>query len=213
MNALNDYLSALNWRNATKNFDSERKLAPELLSHLLEAPRLAPSSYGLQPWKFVAVQDQELRAKLRSQAWNQAQITDSSCVVVLCSVREMDQRRIDSYIDLIAKRRALAPEGLQGFREMMITSVKQLTPEANRNWMTHQVYIALGMLLSACAIARVDACPMEGFDKAAFDEILELKPLGITSAVLCAIGYRKSDPVGALAKKVRFDSKDVVIWR
>ena len=213
MSTIDDFLSALNWRNATKNFDSSRTIEPELLSQLLDAARLAPSSYGLQPWRFVVVRDSQLRQELRTHAWNQPQITEADSLVVLCSLRQIDQRHIDLYLKEIIQRRAVTSESLKAFRDMMLASVKALSPEANMNWAAHQVYIALGMLLSACALARVDACPMEGFDKAKFDNILALEEQGLASCVLCALGYRKSNTAADVQKKVRFDPASIVIWR
>ena len=210
---INDFLSALQWRNATKNFDPTRPLAPELLGQLLDAARLAPSSYGLQPWKFVVVQDVELRKELRAHAWNQPQITDAACVVVMCSLRQIDRSHIDRYLNQIIETRGVTPDSVRGFGEVMINSVDALSPQANRNWAMHQVYIALGVLLSACALSGVDACPMEGFDKPSFDRILDLEKMGIASCVLCALGYRKSEATAAVPKKVRFAPSDVVLWR
>jgi len=213
VNALDDFLTALKWRSAVKNFDVNRALEPEILSQLLDAARLAPSSYGLQPWKFVVVHDALLRQKLRQHAWDQAQITEAACIVVLCSLRQVDRQHIESYLAKIVDTRAVTIDSLKGFSEMMNSSVNKLSPEANRNWSTHQVYIALGMLLSACAVSRVDACPMEGFDRAAFDRILGLEDLGLASCVLCALGYRKGGKDTETQKKVRFDADRVVIWR
>lgn len=210
MSSLSDYVSALNWRSATKDFDAKRKIDPDLLKHILEAPRLAPSSYGLQPWKFVVVEDPALRTRLKAHAWNQSQVTDASALIVLCSLKEIDKQHVDFYINDIAKQREVTAESLKGFREMMLGSIDALSPQANRNWATHQVYIALGMLLSACAISKIDACPMEGFDKDEFDKILELEKAGIASCVLCAVGYAKDTQ---RPKKVRFGSDQILIWR
>jgi nitroreductase len=201
----------LNWRYATKKFDPSKKISKQDLTRLLEALRFSPSSYGLQPWKFVIIHDPVLRKKLRPHAWDQPQVTDADTLIVFCVLKTMDEEYVKNYVDLIATVRGVTKESLSGYEQKIMSSLKGKGPEAISQWMKHQVYIALGVFLAECAHRKIDACPMEGFDPKKFDEILGLPKEGLESVVLCAIGYRASDDKYARSKKVRFDKKDVFI--
>ncbi len=206
---LEHFLKQLNWRYATKLFDPKKKLPEALLEKLLDAARLSPSSYGLQPWHFVVVTDPKTRTELRSHAWNQPQITDSAALVVLCSTAKMSEQHVNHFADSIVKDRGIKPADIEGYRQMMLGLLPKVQGEAGDSWMTHQVYLALGMLLSACAIAEVDACPMEGFSNAEFDRVLNLHQKELRSRVLCAIGFRSAEDRLAQAKKVRAKNSEV----
>jgi nitroreductase len=207
---MNDHL---NWRYATKKFDTTKKISKQDLAELLEVLRLSPSSYGLQPWKFIVVHNPELRKKLRSHAWDQAQITDADTLIVFCARQTMDENYVKNFVGSIAKTRGVAKESLSGYEQMMLGALKSKSPEGVFQWMKNQVYIALGFLLSECAQHKIDACPMEGFDHKKFDEILGLSQEGLESVVLCAVGYRAADDHYADLKKVRFDKNEVFIDR
>jgi len=203
----------LNWRYATQKFDSSKKISKQEFAELLEVLRYSPSSFGLQPWKFVIVQDPILRKKLRLHAWDQPQITDADTLIVFCVLKTMDENHIKNYVDRIAKIRGLTKESLSRYEQNMVSSLKGRSPEAISQWMKSQVYIALGIFLSECAHRKIDTCPIEGFDPKKFDEILELPKEGLESVVLCAIGYRAPDDKYAQLKKVRFDQNEVFIDR
>ena len=204
-------IDALKWRYATKQFDASKKISEEDLNELLEAARLSASSFGLQPWKLVVVEDKKTREKLREAAWNQSQVTDASHLIVVCAVRNVDEKYIKKYIGQIAKVREIPSESLKDFEDTMVGFAKQRGKEFLLEWSKKQSYIALGTLLFAAASKKIDACPMEGFDSGKFDEILGLEKLGLTSAVLCAVGYRSKEDKNQHFKKVRFDMKDIVI--
>lgn len=206
-----DILEKLNWRYATKRFDTSKKVSDKDFEMLIEAVRLSPSSWGLQPWKFVVVKDKSIREKLKIAAWGQTQITDASHLVVLCSLNELNQNQVDKYIGSVAKTRGQSLKSLVDDKKMLNDFVSGDTKENLFNWMSQQVYIALGVLLISCAVNDIDACPMEGFEKEKFDEILNLRKFGIKSQVLCAIGYRSATDKHASDKKVRFLKKDIVI--
>lgn len=211
-------LSQLSWRYATKKFDPARKIAPELWSTLEQAAMLAPSSYGLQPWKFVVVTDPAIRQKLRVVSWNQPQITDASHLVVFARRSELSSSDVQRWIDRISQVRSVPPEALAGFRDMMLGSVANpgSVPGGSFDiWISRQIYIALGFFLSAAAMLGIDACPMEGFDPAKYDEILGLPALGYRSTVLGAAGYRSPDDAMAPDKtaKARFPATDVIVRR
>ncbi len=205
------HLESLQWRYATKKFDPTKKLSDAQLEELMEAARLSASSYGLQPYKFVVVTDPAVRAKIREHAWDQAQVTDASHLIVLCSYRTMDHSYIDKYIAEIAKTRGMKPEDLAGFRDMMRGSVAGKDAKDLADWMKRQSYIALGFLLSAAAHMRIDACPMEGFDPTHVDVDLGLVDMNLTSATLCPVGFRASDDAAAQYKKVRFAKDELFI--
>ncbi|MBI4836457.1 MAG: NAD(P)H-dependent oxidoreductase [Candidatus Abawacabacteria bacterium] len=207
------FLDSLNWRYATKVFDTNKKLSAEQLHLVTESLRLSPSSFGLQPWKFVVVSDPALRVKLREAAWGQAQVTDASHLIVLCTLNTLDTAYIDRFVDFIVQENGAPREALQGYRDMMVGSISPLNPEQLQAWMQKQVYIALGVALSACAVNQIDAAPMEGFDKNKFDEILGLNALGIKSAVLCAVGFRSDTDSNAQQQKVRWPENEVIMGK
>jgi nitroreductase len=206
-----DLLQKLNWRYATKEFDSSKKIPAETLENLLEALRLAPSSFGLQPWKFVVVENAELRQKLRAAAWNQGQITDASHVIVLCRKEGFGASDIEAFIKATAEARGQNVEDLAGYKQMMEGALLPRSAEQLAVWSSEQIYLALGVLLTACAAQDVDACPMEGFDPAQFDQILDLPAQGLRSVVVCAVGYRSENDKYASAAKVRFSKEEVIV--
>ena len=201
----------LNWRYATKKFDPLKKISKQEFAELLEALRLSPSSYGLQPWKFVIVHDQVLRNKLRPHARNQPQITDADTLIVFCALKSMEEKYVKHYTDRIAQVRGVTKESILGYEQTMVDSLKGKSPDAISQWMKKQVYIALGFFLNECAHRKIDACPMEGFDPQKFDEVLELSKEGLESVVLCTIGYRAVDDHYAELQKVRFNENEVFI--
>ncbi len=203
----------LQWRYATKKFDATRKVPDSDLADLLESLRLSASSYGLQPWTFLVVTDPSVRETLKAAAWNQSQIADASHLIVLCAKRDMDSEYIRAMVAAMEKDRGLPAGELKGYEDMMVQNIGGMTPDGRSQWMQKQIYIALGTLLAACADKRIDATPMEGFDKAKFDEILDLKKDGLQSVVLCPIGYRAADDAYATAKKFRFPITQVVETR
>ncbi|MBL8761944.1 MAG: NAD(P)H-dependent oxidoreductase [Phycisphaerae bacterium] len=202
-------IETLSRRYATKQFDAARKIPGDVWSTLEQAAILAPSSYGLQPWTFVVVTDSAVREKLRAVSWNQPQITDASHLVVFCAKSNLVRADVDRYIDRIARVRGVSRDALAGFRDMMLGTVE--APGADHlHWNQRQVYIALGFFLSAAAMLGVDACPMEGFDAARYNEILGLSSQGLSATVLAAAGYRSAGDPSASMKKVRFDASDVI---
>lgn len=207
---MNDILKKLHWRYATKNFDPSKKLTEDELHTILESGRLAPSSYGLQPWKFIVVENLEVRAKLREAGYDQPQITDASQIIVLARLNCVDCGHIEHYVEATAKVQMVDVGELDGFKQMIQSHVDRLTKEDLENWMAKQVYIALGFMLHTAALLEVDTCPMEGFDNKKFDEILSLDKMGLNSVVLCAVGKRKESDESASRPKSRFCKEEVV---
>jgi nitroreductase len=202
-------IESLKWRYACKKFDSTRKLDGETWAKLEEAMVLSASSFGLQPWKFVVVTDQAIKDQLPSQSWGQGQPAECSHLVVISRPLELKEADVDHYLKRIAEVRGTTVESLSAYAGMMKGFVNG--PADKANWMSAQCYIALGTLLTAAAALGVDACPMEGFDKAAYDRILGLTERGLASVVVCPLGYRAADDKYASTPKVRFPASELII--
>ena len=205
-------LGQLKWRYATKRFDPTRAISPEDWSALEESLVLTPSSFGLQPWKFVVVSDPKVKERLVAASWGQRQIADAPRLVVFAIKKDLGQLEIDVYINRIAKVRGVTTESLKGFRDILMGSIVEGRDVTERNgWATRQVYIALGNLLNSAAMLGIDACPMEGIEPDKYDEILGLKQQGLAAVVVCALGYRAIEDQYAALKKVRFDKSEVLL--
>ena len=205
-------LGSMNWRYAVKKFDSSKKLSSAQWSTLEQALILSPSSYGLQPWKFLVVTDPKIRKELTPAAYGQTQIEDCSHLVVIAAKNSMTTGDVEQYVSEIAKVRGVSTDSLSEYRDMMVGTVTSQSPEAIKNWTAKQCYIALGTLLTTAAMIGVDASPMEGFVPAKFNEILQIGKLGDYSAVVVAtLGFRASSDGYASAKKVRFPASQVVV--
>jgi nitroreductase len=204
-------LDDLRWRYATKHFDRDKVIPAETWKLLEESLVLTPSSYGLQPWVFLVVTDAETKAKLLPHSWKQAQVVDCSHFVVFASKTTIDSEYIDSNFARTSELRGVPVESMHGYRNMIVKNlVHDARSGATEEWAARQSYIALGQFMLACALLRVDACPMEGFVPAEFDKILGLTARGLTTTVCCAAGYRaESDKYAGLAK-VRFPAEKMV---
>jgi len=206
-----DLIKALNNRYATKKFDATKKLSQDIVEQLIEAARLTPTSYGLQLMKLVVVENPKLREELVSASYGQNQVKDSSHLFVLCREENVTEDHIESYMSNIAGTRSVEIEKLNPFKNAIEQAVLPKTDEEKSDWMGRQVYIALGNLLTSCAILGVDSCPMEGFVPDEYDRILDLKSKGLKSVLVVPVGYRASDDFNAQNKKVRRDSADFLV--
>jgi len=186
-------IDKLNWRYATKKFDTTKKVDDATLERILEAIRLAPTSSGLQPFEVLIVSNPELRAKIREVGWNQAQITDASHLLVFAAWDNITEARINMMFDLSNEQRGTVNEGWENYRQMLLGIVAARSEQANFDAAARQAYIALGVALVAAAFEGVDSTPMEGFDPAAVDQILSLKERNLRSVVILPIGYREAD--------------------
>jgi len=204
-------IEKLNWRYATKKFDHTKKLSDEQLDELLKAVQLSPSSAGLQAYKVVVVEDAAIKEQLRAAANNQAQLTDASQVIIFASETSLDEAYAKNYIDLVAKTRSVERENLAGFEQMIVGNINRLDDAQKLAWSHKQTYIALGVLLTAAAELGIDACPMEGFNAAKFDEILGLKEKGLTTSVIATIGFRAEDDMYSKLIKVRKPEEELFI--
>lgn len=200
-------LDQLNKRYATKKFDATKKISADNLSTLLEAIRLSASSYGLQAYKVVVVENEAIRKQLRAVAWDQPQITDASQLLVFAVDADFNESGVDHYIENIARTRNMDTGSLSGYSDMMKGALKRPQEEI-QNWLTRQAYIALGFGLVSAAELDIDACPMEGFDNDQFDKILGLKEKGLHAAVIMAVGYRSTEDSYQHLAKVRRSAAD-----
>ena len=207
----NPIIKSLNRRYAVKKYAPE-KLSSEKVETLLEAMRLAPSSYGVEPWNFILVENEEIRKKLRPASWNQSQITDASHLLILARPATLGQSHVDALISRTAKTRGLEEEDLKNLRTMVESYMLHKKNDSERDeWANRQIYLSLGTLLVTAAQEGVDATPIEGFEPEKVDEILDLESRGLKSVVLVALGVAASDDVYANLKKVRRPSEDVII--
>ena len=208
----NQLLEQLNWRYATKQFDPAKKINESDWTTLEEVLRLSPSSGGLQPWKFIVITDPALRAKLRPASYGQAQITDASHLVVFAAKNNFNEADVDAHLRNVSKTQGAPLEALAPLLGMLVGGIVQSKDEPARDaWARNQVFIALGNLLAGAALLGIDACPMEGFDHAQYDEILGLKAKGYSSAVIATLGYRLPTDKYAAAPKVRFPREQVFL--
>ena len=206
-----DILSKLNTRYATKVFDPTKKVSEADMEKLLEAIRLSASSYGLQPYKILVVEDPQIRTELRKFAWDQSQITDASALLIFAADVETNAKSVDEFVDLISQTRNIPKDALSGYADMMKGSIQGQTPEQIETWVSKQAYIALGFGLVTAAILDLNACPMEGFSPADFDRILDINKLGLKSKVIMAVGYRSDEDHYAQLAKVRQKTEDLFI--
>lgn len=206
-----ELLTALNWRYATKSFDTEKKLDASQLDTLLESLRFSPSSFGLQPWKFVLVESEEILSQLRQTNHTQWQVMSAPYIFVLCAKDTMTSEDITHHIQYLAQERWIEETSLDGYRDMMLWYVGWKSDERKANRNEKQVYIAQWVLLSACAMLGIDSCPMEGFDRHSYDEILWLAWSGYHSVVIVPVGYRSSEDKYAHVPKVRFAKEELIV--
>lgn len=204
-------LAALDWRYATKKFDPTKKIPADTWATLERSLVLTPSSFGLQPWKFIVVTNPAVREQLLAASWKQSQVTDCSHHVVFAMRKGVDEAFVDKFFARQMEVRGDTPESLAGYRGMMTGFVKNITVSGLLDqWATKQVYIALGQFMAAAALLGVDACPMEGISPAGYDEALGLKGTDYATVVACAVGYRAADDKYATAAKVRFAASEMI---
>jgi nitroreductase len=205
-----DLLSQLQWRYATKEFDPSARISSDLWDTLEQSLVLTPSSFGLQPWKFLVITDQDRKESLLEHAWNQRQVVDCSHFVVLAAPTAVGDELIQSWIDCLATTRGDSAESLDGYRKIMEGFLSHMDDKQRLTWAQRQIYIALGQLMASAALLGVDACPMEGIVPAEFDRVLGLSSRNLTTTVACALGYRTADDKYAKLPKARFERGTVI---
>jgi nitroreductase len=195
---------ALEWRYATKKFDASKKISAQDWNTLTESLKLAPSSYGVQPWKFLVVENPKIREQLKPVSWNQTQVTDASHYVVFLYKETIDESYVNKFINRMAEVRNAPLESLQGYKDLLINNLVKAPEEKIRVWSQRQAYIAMGFLLETAALLKIDATPMEGFSPSDYDKILGLEGSGWKSVATVALGYRHAEDSYQNLKKVRF---------
>lgn len=199
-------IDTLKWRYATKRMNA-RKVSSEKINEIIDAIRLTASSGGLQPYKLLVIENQQLKKRLQDASFN-IQVSESSHLLVFAAYEQITQAHIDEYINLMVEVRGVSPESLDDFKSKLTNYYLSLSKEESFNWAAKQAYIALGTGVIAAANLKVDATPMEGFDAQEFDRILGLKEKALKSVVLLALGYRDEEKdYLANKKKVRIPTE------
>ena len=208
---MSTFLENQNWRYATKKFDASKKITTEDLNTLKEAIRLSSSSYGLQPYKVIIVENPELRAKIQPSAWGQSQIVEASHLIIFANETNIGDEAIDNFLNTISVTRETPMEALTGYGDFMKSKISTLEPDLKNVWASKQTYLALGNLLNAAAELKIDVTPMEGFVPAKVNEILGLDKLGLNASLLATIGYRHDEDATQYYKKVRKSNEELFI--
>ncbi|WP_299410346.1 NAD(P)H-dependent oxidoreductase [Acaryochloris sp. IP29b_bin.148] len=202
----------LQWRYATKQFDSTRTIPEPIWDALEKSLVLTPSSFGLQPWKFFVVHNPQTRQQLLEYSWGQTQVVDASHLVVLAIKKSVNADDVDRFMQRTVEVRQVELESLTGYANIIKKFLEQ--PQNSSfdvdDWAARQVYIALGQFMTSAAFLGIDTCPMEGFIPAKYDEVLGLTATDYTSVVVCPAGYRQTADKHAQLPKVRFKQADVI---
>lgn len=208
-----DLLASLQFRYATKQFDPARPIPADAWEVLEQSLLLAPSSFGLQPWKFLVIDDPALRAQLRECSWNQSQVTDAARLVVFTVRTDLTAEDVDRFIACLAGAQGKAPSDLKAYRDIVLGFATGMDAPARQAWNTRQAYIALGQFMASAASLGIDTCPLEGIDPAGYDRVLGLAGSGYATAVACAAGHRSPDDKYAAMPKARFPLGEILEHR
>lgn len=196
-------IESLKWRYAVKKFDKTKVLTKKQLNVLKEAFNLTATSYGLQPVKMLVISNKKIQQKLVEHSWNQKQIVQASHLLVLCVPKRFDNTFVENYFELVKKTRNTPDELLNSFKDSLLKLISKKTQNELFLWNKNQAYIALGNLLTVCAIERIDSCPMEGFDSEKYDDILGLSKQNLAAVLVIPVGFRAEDDFMKDLKKVR----------
>jgi len=208
---MSKFITNANWRYATKKFDTTKKVSKEDLETLKEAIRLSASSFGLQPYRILIIENPELRAKLQPAAWGQSQIVDASQLIVFANITNFGETEIDASIANTTKTRGLPADALKGYGDFMKSKIVALPEDVRNTWASKQTYLALGNLMNAASELKIDVTPMEGFEPAQVNEILGLGKLGLNATLLATIGYRHEEDATQHYAKVRKSNEELFI--
>ena len=208
---MSDFITNQKWRYATKKFDASKKISIEDFETLKEAIQLSTSSYGLQPYKILIIENPEVRAQIQPAAWGQTQIVDASHLLVFANVTNFGETEIDNYINLMAETRGISVESVKGYADFMKMKITGLPEEQRNVWTSKQTYLALANLMNAAAELKIDVTPMEGFEPEKVNEILGLPELGLHASLLATIGYRHEEDATQHYAKVRKPKNELFI--
>lgn len=208
---MSEILKDLNWRYAVKSFDNSKKVSNEDMEEIIESFRLTPSSFWLEPWKLIVIENPELKEKLREHSFDQAQITESCHLLVFARATELDDNYVDKFIENQMKITGASKEDLAGYENVIKWFFANLDETSKMIWAKEQVNIALWNVMHTLARKKIDSCAVWGFDPVKYDEILGLNEKWLASVVVLPIGYRNADDKYATKPKVRFSQEEVVI--
>ncbi|WP_149275665.1 NAD(P)H-dependent oxidoreductase [Pareuzebyella sediminis] len=211
MNNGDDSIKKLEWRYAVKKFDDEKYLSPEKVTRLKKAFNLTATSYGLQPIKLLVIKDKKLQEKLVAHSFGQQQVLQASHVLVICIQTAIDKSYITKYFNQIKRVRGTGDDILNPFKDALVSEFSKKKEKEIKEWSTNQAYLALGNLLTVCAMEKIDSCPMEGFVPKAYDDLLGLSDRGLSSVLVLPVGYRAKDDMFSNFKKVRKNLEDSII--
>lgn len=200
---MSSIIEDLTWRYATKKFDATKKIAPEAIDVLKNVLQLVPTSYGLQPLKYLFIENPTIRQELLHHSFGQQAIVDASHLLVICSYTAIEDHTVDSYMETTALTRQIELEKILGFGDFIKKKVEEWGNTEVASWTSRQAYIALGFLLQSCAQLRIDSTPMEGFNPEGYNEILNLNEKKLTATLVIPIGYRHNEDGNQHLKKVR----------
>ncbi len=205
-----DVIEALKWRYAVKKFDSSKKLSKEKINKVKKALQLTPTSMGLQLMKFVMVESEDIKKKITPIAYNQPQIEDASHLIIMCRKTDVKPEDIDTFIETAAAANEMevSHQAMQSYDKSLRVSLS-IPEEQQKIWMDNQVYIALGNLMTVCAIEEIDSCPMEGFNRQKLNDELGFTKQNLDAVVIFALGYRSEEDYRLQFKKVRRPMKDL----
>lgn len=202
-------IESLKWRYATKKMDANKKISPSELLIIKEAVQLAASSYGLQPYKVIEIEDSELREKLQPLCWNQSQVTEASHLLLFCNYLEVKAEHIEAFMELKAKVQEVEGNTLTAYGDFVKNKLKEKSKDWQQNWTAKQTYIALANAMIACAELQIDSTPMEGFEADKVNDLLNLHADNLNAAVFLAIGHRSKEDSNQHRKKVRKPLEDL----
>lgn len=204
-------IESLEWRYAVKNFDKEKTLSKTQINTLKKAFNLTATSYGLQPIKLVVLKNKDLQQKLVAHSWKQNQVLDASHLLVICIPKKYSTEEVANYFKLVKEIRNTPDEILNPFKDFLTAEIEKKTQEELLIWNKNQAYLALGNLLTVCALEKIDSCPMEGFIPEKYDEILNLNQQNLTSILVLPVGFRADNCYMKDLKKVRKNLDDIII--
>jgi nitroreductase len=204
-------IESLKWRYAVKKFNNNKSLTENQINTLKEAFNLTATSYGLQPLKLVVLNNKIIQKELVAHSWNQSQVVDASHVLVICVPKQYSSEEVKKYFSLVQEIRNTPAEINQPFKEFLTAEIEKKTQEELFLWNKNQAYIALGNLLTICALEKIDSCPMEGFIPEKYNEVLKLDTHNLTATLVLPVGFRAEDDYMKDLKKVRKNLQDVVI--
>ncbi|MGB5205121.1 nitroreductase family protein [Eudoraea sp.] len=207
-----DIIKDLEWRYAVKKFDSAKEIEAPKLERIKKAFNLTATSYGLQPIKMVVLKNKALQEQLVEFSYGQKQVAQASHVLILCIEKKIDADYISGYFNKVKEIRGTSDAVLEPFKNALVSEFTKMDAEQIQHWATNQAYLAMGNLLTICAVEQLDACPMEGFIPDNYDELLNLGSKGLRSVLVLPIGYRAEDDMFSEFKKVRRDMENSIIY-